>query len=210
MRLNCRWLAVTATTVILLGLEFAQLGDELRYERSGLAAGEWWRLFSGHFVHLGPSHVALNIAGLLAVMLLVGHRLRIGEWIAATLAATPTVSAGLWLGAPEVEWYVGLSGVLHTWITMGALALWTQDDSERLISAIIAIVLASKLTWEFTLGPLPGSTALSGGPVVHEAHLFGTLAGVGLYALRPLAKSMVRYVWGCLRTATTYRRQSDR
>ena len=32
----------------------------LRFERSAIAAGEWWRLLGAHFVHLGWMHVLLD------------------------------------------------------------------------------------------------------------------------------------------------------
>jgi membrane associated rhomboid family serine protease len=32
----------------------------LRYDRVGLADGQLWRLLTGHFVHLGLEHAALN------------------------------------------------------------------------------------------------------------------------------------------------------
>ena len=38
-----------------------------------IAEGEYWRLLSGHFAHLGYPHLALNLAGLLLVWLLVGR-----------------------------------------------------------------------------------------------------------------------------------------
>jgi len=40
------------------------------------------------------------------------------------------------------------------------------------------LLLGLKLAWEQLAGPLPGSEALSGGPVVVDAHLYGTSAGL--------------------------------
>ncbi len=35
----------------------------LRYERVAIAAGEWWRLITAHFVHIDLEHTLLNIMG---------------------------------------------------------------------------------------------------------------------------------------------------
>jgi membrane associated rhomboid family serine protease len=46
-------------------------GDELRdlgrYDRQAIESGEYWRLVSGHLVHLGFGHVWPNLAALQAV-----------------------------------------------------------------------------------------------------------------------------------------------
>ena len=36
----------------------------LRYERSGVAAGEWWRLLTPAFLHGSLAHLALNMLSL--------------------------------------------------------------------------------------------------------------------------------------------------
>ena len=45
-----------------LGGEAARLA--LRYDRAALAAGELWRLFTAHVVHLNLRHALVNILGL--------------------------------------------------------------------------------------------------------------------------------------------------
>ncbi len=54
--------------IALLCVCIAAFGDAarelLRYERVAIAEGEYWRLLSAHFAHLGYPHQALNLAGL--------------------------------------------------------------------------------------------------------------------------------------------------
>ena len=75
--------------ISLSSLAIALGGDAgrevFRYQREAIADGEFWRLFSGHLAHLGISHLLLNIAGLLLIWLLVGHRFRNIQWIAIVL-----------------------------------------------------------------------------------------------------------------------------
>ena len=52
----------------------------LRFDRIWLSHGETWRLISGHLTHLGISHLALNVAGLLLVWFLVGERFNAPGW----------------------------------------------------------------------------------------------------------------------------------
>ena len=61
-----RWiwlLAILLLLVLVLGL-----GDSanqlLRYDRSAIAAGGWWRLLTAHIVHLDVHHLVLNELGI--------------------------------------------------------------------------------------------------------------------------------------------------
>src|SRR5258706_12532151 len=40
---------------------------QLQYERTSIGAGEWWRLVTAHWVHLGARHLLLDVAGLVPV-----------------------------------------------------------------------------------------------------------------------------------------------
>ena len=59
----------------------------LRFDRGGIAAGELWRLLTGHFVHLGVSHTLLNLAGLLLVWVLVGAACTWRQWLLVMAAS---------------------------------------------------------------------------------------------------------------------------
>src|ERR1700730_14155789 len=48
----------------------------LRYDRAGLAAGQWWRLLTGHIVHLDLEHAGLNSLGLVLMLVFVPPRLQ--------------------------------------------------------------------------------------------------------------------------------------
>ncbi len=162
----------------LLAAAFTALGDAgrvaLRFERSAIATGEAWRLLSGHLAHLGTQHLVLNIAGLLLVWYLVGKRYTRAEWLVVALTAAAGVDLGLWFLEPGLQWYVGLSGLLHGLLAAGLIAGRAQQRTE---SVMIGSVLAGKLLYESLIGPLPGSADAAGGPVVVSAHLYGTLGG---------------------------------
>src|ERR1700759_82553 len=50
--------------------------EALRYDRTGLAAGQWWRLISAHLVHLDLDHAVLNSLGLVLMWALFARDYR--------------------------------------------------------------------------------------------------------------------------------------
>lgn len=165
---------------VCVGLAFggAPLRLDLRYERAAVAAGQWWRLFTGNYVHLGWPHVLLDQAGLVLLWILCGERLRGWRWVLATVAGSWAVGLGLWWAWPNVTWYVGISGVAHTYWAAGALLLIV---ARRWEGGALLVFLAGKLAWEQASGAgLPTSDALLSGPVLTAAHLIGAIAGVVL------------------------------
>lgn len=171
------WLVPAILALAALGLLLTgDTGrDALRFERTGIAAGQAWRLLTGHLVHLGFSHTLLNLAGLVLVWFLVGRAFNWKQWLWVMAGSVTAIDLGLWMGAPMLEWYVGLSGLLHGMLAAGIVAGLAARSGE---SAILAAVVAGKLAWEQFMGPLPGSEASSGGAVIVDAHLYGVIGGV--------------------------------
>ena len=166
--------AIVAALVVVIGLAGDATADRLAFERTGIAAGEYWRLLSAHFVHLGHLHLLLNLGGLLLIAYLVGTALTRAEWLLALFFACITISVGLWVLQPDLERYVGLSGALHALLAAGLVATigrWQLD------LWIVASALAAKLLLEQLVGPLPVSESISGGNVIVDAHLYGAISG---------------------------------
>lgn len=164
--------------LLLLLAALALLGDParagLRYDREAIAAGEVWRLLSGHFVHLGWSHVALNGLGLMLIGYLVMAEFVAWQWLLITAAAVAGIDLGFWYLQPQLAWYVGLSGLLHAWLAAGTVRGIAARKREFWF---IGAFLAGKLLYEQCFGALPGSEGTTGGPVVVAAHLYGALSG---------------------------------
>lgn len=170
-------LALLSVVVALLGTGAAEL---LRYQRDLIFAAEWWRLFSAHLVHLGWSHLWLNLAGLLLVWLLVGRAFSLRNWWWLIGFSLLGISLGLLWWLPELAWYVGLSGVLHGMLFAGSLQQARQGEREALL---VVAVVSAKVVWELWQGPLPGSREAAGGEVVVQAHALGCLSGAIYVAL---------------------------
>ena len=179
--LNCDGMygvALLATCAMLLLPEL--WGDTgralLRYDRVGLAAGQWWRLLTAHLVHLGLEHAALNSLGLVLMWALFARDYKPGQWVSIALASMAAIDAGLWLRDSTVIWYVGSSGALHGVMTAGTLAHLRRRDLDGWILAAFIMV---KLTYEQTAGALPFA---DGEGVVVDAHLYGALGGITVAA----------------------------
>jgi len=172
-----RWQLPLVVIVVSIALLFGDdvTRDWLRFERAGIARGELWRLLSGHLVHLGPSHVALNLAGLCLAWYLVREAFAKTQWWFVLAFGVSLIDAGFWFLNPELQWYVGLSGVLHTLLVAGVVAAAGKEHRELIV---IGILVAAKIGWEQVAGPLPGSVESSGGAVIVDAHLYGSVAGV--------------------------------
>jgi len=171
------WMGLGIIAVVSLLLEL--LGDggrlALAYNRDALEAGEFWRLLTGHFVHLSLTHVLLNLAGLALVVWIVGHAFSWSQWLFVMFVSIVIIDAGFWFLSPELAWYVGISGLLNGILAAGLVIGIAERDPG---SVVLAVVVLAKLTWEQTVGPLPGSESTSGGDVVVIAHIYGAAGGL--------------------------------
>jgi len=154
----------------------------LRYDRSAVDQGEWWRLLSGNLVHLGWAHLALNGAALLIGAWLFAAGRTPVAWALALLVCGLAVNVGLHLFSPDVYWCVGLSGILHGFLLLGALDWALRGDR---LGWVLLAVWIGKVVWEQLQGASPVSEGVVGGAVITEAHLWGLLGGA-LYALAEL------------------------
>lgn len=159
---------------VCFALHMMGLETTLRFDRDAIGGGEWWRLLTGNFVHLGLSHLVMNLAGLALVVALVWRHFGAVAWASIIVGSSLVVGFGLLWRNPEISWYVGFSGTLHGLIIAGVLAdlrVWPKSAA-LLLGAVIA-----KLAWEQIGGALPGSESVAGGAVIVDAHLYGAAGG---------------------------------
>lgn len=180
MQKNISWrlpvllLLLVLSTMLLQALpEAAQL--QVRYDRVAISLGEGWRLFSGHLLHLGWLHLALNLAGFGLIIALFWHYWTAINFLLVFMLSLVAVDIGLWWFSPEVHWYVGLSGILHGLLIAGAVFSFHQ---ERLFSIAVMAIVIGKLGWEQITRTSAGTEKLIGGHVLFDAHLYGFTGGV--------------------------------
>ncbi|MEO8465240.1 MAG: rhombosortase [Gammaproteobacteria bacterium] len=151
-----------------------------RYDGALIMQGEYWRLITAHAVHLGWGHLWPNLTALLLIGALFEDLFDAGMWLLLAAASAGSIDLGLLLLDRDVDWYVGLSGVLHGFVAAGALTSCVRGQS---IGWPLALGLAAKLVFEQTVGPVPFTAAAVGGPVVVASHLYGTAGGLAAAAV---------------------------
>lgn len=170
-------MAGVAVAIALLGDDGREL---FRYDRNAIASGEVWRLLTGHFAHLGVAHLLMNAAGLVLVWVLVGAAASQTGWLLVTFVLVATIDLGFWFLDPQLNWYVGLSGLLHGLLVYGLVLEW---KAARLEHGLLLLGIGAKLIYEQVSGPLPGSAETASGPVVVNAHLYGAIGGLAVALL---------------------------
>jgi rhomboid family GlyGly-CTERM serine protease len=176
MGLNGARMLLLLSAVVIIAL--AATGDAgraaLRYQRDALLdQHEYWRLFTGHLVHGSWHHTWLNLAGLAVIAGLFHGTYSVKQWCWIMLCSIACIDLGLLILMPRLQWYVGLSGMLHGLLVAGTVAWWQVED--RRLAALLSAILIGKLSWEQWQGALPLSGDLN---VIVNAHLYGAIGGL--------------------------------
>jgi rhomboid family GlyGly-CTERM serine protease len=166
-----------ALSVVLLAVFLAGSGaiHVLRYERAAVLAGEGWRLVTGHLVHADAAHLGWNLLGVGIVAALFAGDYPPRQWLLITLASLATINAAFLLLEPQLEWYLGFSGVLHGLMAAGLVA-WLRASRDP-FAWLVTGLFAAKLAWEHLAGPLPFTAESLSLPVIHAAHSYGAVGG---------------------------------
>lgn len=169
---------VLATVIVLAALFSEQLGPVLQYHRQAIFEGQLHRLLTAHLVHTNVYHALLNLAGLILIWGIAFRYISHREWWLVLFVSALMVSAGLVLFNPDVQWYRGLSGILHGLLLVAVLK---ARQLPGLIQAVILFALVLKLFLEQTQSALWQSEQLIGAPVIVDAHLYGLVGGLVSY-----------------------------
>ncbi len=147
----------------------------LSFDRGGLAQGQWWRLLTGNFVHLGWYHWFLNALGVVVLVLLCPEVLPWPVWLRRLLWLSLGMTLGLYLWVPRLYNYVGLSGVIHGLFVLGLMPqVWRRDP----IALGCLVFLVGKIGYEWFAGAPVSDEAAIGGRVAVESHFFGVVAAL--------------------------------
>jgi rhomboid family GlyGly-CTERM serine protease len=177
-----RW--IWLLLILVAGACLLGLGDKslylLRYDRSAVQAGQWWRLFTCHAVHADLHHFLLNALGLVLVWSLFAREFNALQWLLIAVAGAAGIAAGLWWFDDRVQWYVGASGVLHSLMAAGCVRRWFDAQWDRWVLAGFFLGKLALEQYDQARGIVAKTQDLT---IVVDAHLFGALAGAAMAAV---------------------------
>jgi rhomboid family GlyGly-CTERM serine protease len=174
---------LTLLMLIVLAHSLSPVSYELfAYHRDGVSEYQWWRLLSAHLLHTNLNHLLLNSAGIILLWAVFGEYYRLVHYAGIALGCALVISAGLYLLVPALQWYVGLSGVLHGLFAWGALC---DIRTGRRTGWLLLLGLAVKVGYEAAFGGDKSVSQLIEARVATEAHLLGAISGL-LFSLPTL------------------------
>jgi len=137
--------------------------------------GEYWRFFSGHFIHYSWFHCASNVIGLLLLAGIFNNTKHNINWLLASIFICIVISSGLMLFSNQLSWYVGFSGVLTGLYAYASIKTYSEN---RKLSVMILIVLSSYVVFQLLEGELISSVLLQEIKTSSYAHAYGLFAGI--------------------------------
>ncbi|MBN2193123.1 MAG: rhomboid family intramembrane serine protease [Polyangiaceae bacterium] len=152
------------TTAVLAGFLAEELaGGSTRavaLERLGaleperVAAGEWWRVFTALFLHMGPVHLLMNLVGIVSIGVFLERRLGAPRTLFALVVSGSLpmlVHVVLWAFGGDATSSVGVSGSLMGGVGVaGAILLrGVLDDrlpeARRFLRLLVSLVVVQSL-----------------------------------------------------------------
>lgn len=118
-RISLLWVAFFIVCLCVLQYFVAAL----EFDRQNILTGQVWRLWTGHFVHSHLLHLALNAVAAGALYLILFVRLKRLEFFCCGLIFTFLISLILLFLYPRLDWYNGLSGLLHALVSYACVRL---------------------------------------------------------------------------------------
>ncbi len=153
-----------------------------QYDRGAIAAGQLWRLVTGHWAHWGGEHLAWDLLVFAVFGALLERRSR--RTFALVVAGSAlAISAALWFAAPQFQLYRGLSGVDSALFTAFFAQLLRDAWHERspLQGSVPALALAGfvgKSAYELATGATLFVDTSAAFVAVPLAHLAGAAVGL--------------------------------
>lgn len=169
------WSVVGGLTVMLALAQYGVGLRRLAYDRTAIAAGQWWRCYTGSWVHYSFSHLAMNVVALalIAGVLLADLPWRL--WLLLLALLPWAVSLGLWYGQPQCQIYAGFSGVIEGLLFFALWRAWRRDPW---LYGLALVFFGARLVYEHTPWYDPNYLqAWIGVAVAPSAHLAGALSG---------------------------------
>jgi rhomboid family GlyGly-CTERM serine protease len=189
------WLTFLLGGLALLAHASPALSSALELRREALAAGEGWRIFTGHLTHFGRDHLQWDLAALLLLGALSESRDR--RRFAGTLSlAACAIGTAVIVWQPQFSSYRGLSGLDSALFGLVCVDQITEGRRARhafsvWLGGLALSGFALKCGFEILAGTTVFADPAQGAPYhpVPLAHLLGALIGIGCGAWTARARA---------------------
>ena len=115
------------------------------------------------------------MAGLWLCLMLTDVRWSLWRWVLLVLALSLCISILFWFLNPQINWYVGFSGVLFGLYVTAAINAWPR---QRFLSSMLLAVIGVKIVMDMVPSVKIDSSDLIGVPVLADAHLYGVISAL--------------------------------
>ncbi len=164
--------------------------DLLVYDRSEIAQGQWWRIWTGQLVHFGWPHFVADTG-----LFLILGRLLEWEWPKlcrlGLLAMPVAISATLYCFDPTLVRYGGLSAVNLGFLVFLACLGWQRNWVDWFWPAVLALYVG-EIILEATVGHGHGGGMIQfddrAVQVATVAHVGAAACGLALWAAAALGR----------------------
>jgi rhomboid family GlyGly-CTERM serine protease len=167
-------LSILVFVAVLVLLHFfpESVRSALEYNRTQPA--EIWRAVTGHLLHSNHWHLLMNLGAFILILMLHQMYYSLNSFALLLVCGCTGISVLLYLFSPDIQIYVGLSGWLHCFITVGAMF----DIKHKIQSGwLILLGVGAKVLYEQWQGPDAELAALINANVAIDAHLYGVICG---------------------------------
>ncbi|UZJ46052.1 rhombosortase [Marinimicrobium sp. C6131] len=186
------WLTLgLSVMMVLLGALQSVTEPLLELNRDAVAQGELWRLLTGHWIHYGPYHLAMNLGAFMLCGWILFQEIPLRHYGLLLLTCLLGVGIGIQWFNTDLDYYAGLSGALHGLLVAGVILTFKQTPW---MSGLALAVVTYKIVQEQWPG-YDTSHELLPVPVAVDAHLYGAVIGlvwgVGVFLWRTWRSSHV-------------------
>ena len=176
------YLSLTVGISALIFFILNNAGTSLQYDRAAIAAGEFWRIITGHWTHWSFDHLlwcAITFVALGAIC----ERLNRAGFILSLVLSAIIIPVFCWFADPGMHFYRGLSGLCSSVFVVASIQMVRKARAEQdlpgvLLPAVAGFLFFAKTLFEFISGQALFVHSSDIFVPVPLAHLAGALVGL--------------------------------
>jgi rhomboid family GlyGly-CTERM serine protease len=145
------WITFAAIAGALLVAASPALREALIYDREKILAGEFWRMFTGHWVHFSMRHLIVDVSAFAIIGLIVEAK-RLPGFSCLCIGAPWLISGASLVFSPQMERYGGLSALALAAFVFLAVHHFREFGISRDLSFAMLALAGIKILFEIASG----------------------------------------------------------